>query len=475
MAASQILAEYLLTGFGPVFGIIATDLKSTATRMAWASCIHSVITASTTLPFARLADMHGGYPVFIFGTSWLCIWTIISGFANNSTLFTVSRAMHGLAISAFQPASLSMIGTVYPAGKRRNLVLSIFGASAPLGFFSGIASGTLTANFDKWNWYFWAASILSLLVTITTAITSPRVCRGGSSTKVTMDWWGSFTIVSGLLLITYSLASGSNYENGYYSYQTLVPLFVGLASLCAAMYIEFKIAVCPLLPRKFFDVPSMKPFLAAILFLFGCFGIFIFYATFYLQAVENVSPIKLLTYFIPLGVGGIVAAALGGSIMHIIPLTNILIFSGVTWIMAPLLFALAPPFSFYWKYIGPSMICITLGVDLTFIVSTVFLTSTQPPEYQGIAGAVCSVFVNVAAAFSLGIAHIIYSETQKRGISISASYKCVFWFATASSCVGFLICLLLVRIPKVSGDLIPVERPSENRKRERERDIVSSE
>jgi len=144
--------------------------------------------------------------------------------------------------------------------------------------------------------------------------------------------------------------------------------------------------------------------------------------------------------------------------MHIIPLANTLFFSGVAWIMAPLLFALAPPFSYYWNFIGPSMICITLGIDLTFTVSTVFLTSTQLPEYQSIVGAVCSVLVNMATAFSLGIAHIIYSETQKREISISASYKWALWFATASSCIGFLICLLLVRIPKASGDLVPKGR-----------------
>ena len=103
-----------------------------------------------------------------------------SGFANNQTVFTVSRAMHGLAISAFQLASLSMI-----AGKRKNLVLGIFGASAPLGFFTRVVSEILTANFDRWDWYFWAASILSMLVTIIAAFTSPNVCRGRSLTKIT--------------------------------------------------------------------------------------------------------------------------------------------------------------------------------------------------------------------------------------------------------------------------------------------------
>lgn len=280
MATSQVLAEYLLTGFGPIFGVLAVDLKSTTSRMAWASCIHSVVTASTTLPFARFADIYGGYPIFIFGMCWLFIWTLVAGFATNATIFTICRAMHGFALSAIQPASLSMIGTVYKAGKKRNIALGVFGASAPLGFFAGIASGTVSANFNHWPWYFWAASVLSLLAILIAALTSPTICRGGLSSDILMDWWGSFTTVAGLLLITYSLVAGSKYDNGYYAYKTLVPLGIGLICLGAAVYVELKVAACPLLPRKFFKAPSMKPFMLACLFFYGTFGIFIFYSTF---------------------------------------------------------------------------------------------------------------------------------------------------------------------------------------------------
>ena len=119
------------------------------------------------------------------------------------------------------------------AGKRKNLVLSIFGALAPLGFFTGVVSRILTANFNRWDWYFWAASILLLLVTIIAAFTNPNVCRRRSLTKITINWWRSLTIVSSLMLITYSLASSSNYKNGYYSSNLDTTLrWIGLFFCC---------------------------------------------------------------------------------------------------------------------------------------------------------------------------------------------------------------------------------------------------
>ena len=57
--------------------------------------------------------------------------------------------------------------------------------------------------------------------------------------------WIGGDLVSGLMLITYSLASSLNHENGYYSYQTLIPFFVGLACSFVAMYIEFQLRLVP--------------------------------------------------------------------------------------------------------------------------------------------------------------------------------------------------------------------------------------
>ncbi|KAF2812607.1 MFS general substrate transporter [Mytilinidion resinicola] len=450
VCGSQALAEYLLTGAGQIFNSVAEDFHSSTTSMAWASCIHSVIVASATLPFARAADIHGGYPVFIFGMIWILVWTIVAGFCKNTVIFAICRAMHGFALAAIQPASLAMIGAIYKAGRRRNIVLGIFGACAPFGFFAGVASGTLSANFHRWQWYFWTAALLSFVVILATILTSPQACRDPLPCKIGMDWWGSFTIFSGLLLITYSLSTGSDYSHGYFSWHTLVPLGIGLLLLCISVYIELKVAASPLLPKRFFANPSTIPFILACLFFYGAFGIFLFYATFYLQTIAATPPLTLLLYFTPLGLVGILISLLAGLIMHRIPLTLLLLFSGLAWILTPLLFAFVTPTASYWPLVFPAMVCAALGLDLTFTISTVFLTSSQPLEFQGVAGAVCSSLVNLAIAFSLGLAHVVFSQV---GGGQLGAYRAVFWLATASAGVGFAVCVVAVRIPRAAGQV----------------------
>jgi hypothetical protein len=143
-----------------------------------------------------------------------------------------------------------------------------------------VASGTLSANFHHWQWYFWTAALLSFLVILATLLSSPPVCRDTLPAHIGMDWSGSFTIFSGLLLITYSLATGSDYGHGYFSWQTLVPLVTGLLLLCLSVYIELRVAGSPLLPKRFFRNRSMIPFILACLCFYGAFGVFFFYATF---------------------------------------------------------------------------------------------------------------------------------------------------------------------------------------------------
>ncbi|KAF2493275.1 MFS general substrate transporter [Lophium mytilinum] len=456
VCGSQALAEYLLTGAGQIFDSVADDFHSSTTSMAWASCIHSVIVASATLPFARAADIHGGYPVFIFGMIWILVWTIVAGICKNTVIFAFCRANHGFALAAIQPASLAMIGAIYKAGKRRNIVLGIFGACAPFGFFAGVASGTLSANFHHWPWYFWTAALLSFLVIIATILTTPQACRDPLPCEIGMDWWGSFTIFSGLLLITYSLSTGSDYDHAYFSWQTLVPLGIGFILLCISVYIELKVASSPLLPKRFFSNPSTIPFILACLFFYGAFGIFLFYATFYLQTVASIPPLTLLTYFTPLGIVGILISLIAGLIMHLTPLTHLLLFSGLAWILTPLLFVFVTRGgggTTYWALIFPAMVCAALGLDLTFTISTVFLTSSQPLEFQGVAGAVCSSLVNLAIAFSLSFAHVLFSQLRERGVSEEGSYRAVFWLATASAGVGFVVCVGWVRIPRAAGQV----------------------
>jgi hypothetical protein len=70
--------------------------------------------------------------------------------------------------------------------------------------------------------------------------------------------------------------------------------------------------------------------------------------------------------------------------------TVLLVISGIGWILAPLLFAIIPEDIGYWRYIFPAMICGTLGVDVTYNVTNVFVTTSLPERQQGLAATVAN-------------------------------------------------------------------------------------
>lgn len=99
------------------------------------------------------------------------------------------------------------------------------------------------------------------------------------------------------------------------------------------------------------------------------------------------------------------------------------------------------------------MICGTLGIDLTFTISVVFLSSIQPLKYQGLAGAVSSILVNMGISFSLAFAQIVEDQVTSRisetgAAAIEIADRSVFLFAAASAGVGVMIVAVFVRISR---------------------------
>ena len=90
--------------------------------------------AAFLLVFGRLGDMYGGYPLYVGGLVWLALWSLICGFSKNAIMLDICRALQGLGPAAFLPSSMMLIGSIYRPGPRKNLVFSIYGACAPIGF-----------------------------------------------------------------------------------------------------------------------------------------------------------------------------------------------------------------------------------------------------------------------------------------------------------------------------------------------------
>ena len=482
IAMTQLLAEYLISGFAIELPKLLSDklnLDPGSMGLFWPASLLSLILSATLLIWARLSDMYGGYFIFMFGLAWLAIWTLVPGFYSTMIWLDISRAMQGLALAAFMPSTFSMVGSIYPEGPRRNFVMGLYSGCAPLGFFTGFLVAGALPN-DKAQWYWFVASALSLITFITSFLSVPSDRTDRQRLGLKMDWIGSFLIMSGLILVSYAFAV-EPYANQFetdkpgFAFPIVIgPFASGIMCLAVGFWYEGWCASCPLLPFDFFKPRSVRPFSLACLCFYASYGVWLYNSAQYFQSSSGnsgpsgneLSGITLALWYTPTAVGGIVLCLVGGSLMHIVPIMILLLFSALAWIAAPLLLALAPMPLHYWSYVVPSMLCATAGIDLTFTISIVFFSSVQPLRYQGLSGAVCSILVNLAMSFALSISEIVMEKAESiQDMADNPAvwgFRATFIYAAASAAAGLIICVMFVRI---SRSVVRERPPDEERPR----------
>lgn len=246
----------------------------------WPSSVLTLVAGASLFPLGRLADMIGGYATFHGGMIWFTLWTIIAGFSTNFIMLVICRAMEGLGAAAFLTAGISLLGRSYRPGPRKNLVFSLYGALAPMGFFSGILVGGMAQDLLTWRWYFWIGGIICGVCTIGTLLTAPRDYAEAKEMDVKMDWWGLCTTVPGLMLVIYAITDSSHAPNGWASPQIIVTFVIGILFLAAAVYVEGWVAESPLIPPDIFQVKYMKRMLCCLFLTWGVFATYLFYANF---------------------------------------------------------------------------------------------------------------------------------------------------------------------------------------------------
>jgi MFS family permease len=453
------MQEYFVSGFTVILPTLTADLHIPQASVTWPASAFSLTVASFLLIFGRLADMYGGFPVYVAGLAWLAVWSLIAGFSTNDIMLNFCRALQGLGPAAFLPSSVMILGSTYRPGPRKNLVFGIYGACAVMGFVCGIFFAGLTAEYTTWGWYFWIGAILSVVTGLTAYLTVPSDIaeKRALASEVKMDWLGAILIVCGLILFTFAIIDSSHAPNRWKNPYIYTLFIIGCLLLLSAIYVEGWIATQPLLPGSIFCVPCMPALIIALLLTYGSLGVFLLYATFYMERIMGASPLQIAAWYVPMALGGCLISTFGGLVLHLLPGTILIIIAGTSWIVAPLLFAIAPQGANYWAYIFPSMVCATIGIDITFNVANIFITTSLPRKQQGLAGAIIMLLLSLGIAVFLGFADIVNIYTIDR-LGERKSYHVVFWFEVACAAVALVILVVFVKIKKAESEFTVDER-----------------
>ncbi|KAM0185760.1 hypothetical protein ACHAPA_011785 [Fusarium lateritium] len=450
VVGSMMVSEYFVSGFNIILPSLAVTLEIPDSVRTWPAAVINLTTAVLLLPFARLSEIHGGRLIFLGGHAWLIVWSIIGGFSQNPTMLIACRAMQGLGPSAFLPSSVAIMSRIYRPGPRKNLVFSMFGAFSCIGFYSGIIFGALSAQVFGWKWYFFIGAFFCVSIFVTGILTIPK-SQGDTQPGLKMDWLGTATVVPGLSLVVFALTDGGNAPQGWRTPYVYVALILGIICLALFVYVEGWRASQPLMPAEVFKTKYMTR----------------------IESVLHIGPLLTAAWFIPLAAGGFVLAIVGGFVLHLISGRLLLIISGLGFLGSNVLFALIPDSGhsntfLYWAFVFPAMLLATIGVDIAFSVTNVFITTSLPSHLQAVAGALITSLLYLGMAFWLGVGEMAVSVHKDikgaENVSARSQYQIGFWTGAGLAVVSLLI-FATIKMESAKADLTADEKAQRERDR----------
>lgn len=275
---SLMMSEYFTSGFNIILPSLGPSINLPLEAETWPTAAPNLAAAALLLPFARLCNMVGARIVFLSGHAWLLAWSVVSGFCTNYVAMIVCRAMQGVGFAAFLPAGISLLGQVYRPGPRKNLVYSVYGGFACIGFYFGIVVAAMTTEYISWRWYFWTGAIFEFITIVASLFAIPRNLDD-KQPAARMDWLGLVTLVPGLSLVVFAFTEGTQAPHGWATPYVLVTLLLGFGFLGAACYTQGWVSSQPLIPNAIFHIKYMKRLFCSMICFFGVCAIFLLYSS----------------------------------------------------------------------------------------------------------------------------------------------------------------------------------------------------
>ena len=296
-----------------------------------------------------MGDLYGHKLIFVSGYLWFGLWSLIAGFSvysHNLIFFATCRALQGIGPALLLPNAIAILARTYPPGRRKEMVLSIFGATAPGGFVLGATFSGIFAQLLWWPWAYWVMGVTLFVASGLAMAIIPKMPVVGARPKAAeLDPLGSVLGVVGLVLINFAWNQGP--VVGWETVYVYVLLIVGSLVLAAFFFVEARIAEYPLLPLGYLTRDTR--------FVFGCiaagwssFGIWVYYLWQMLEVERGQSILLSAAQVSPSAISGLCAAIATGFLISRVQPGWIMLASMVAFAIGITMLATMPVDQTYW-------------------------------------------------------------------------------------------------------------------------------
>jgi MFS family permease len=229
---------------------IRADLGMSAAMAPWILSSYILTFGGLLLLGGRFADLFGRRRILVIGLLTFGLFSLVTAFTTNSTMFLAARMCKGVGAALLSPAMLSILNTLFPVPRERHRALGTYWFCAVSGGAAGVWLGGALIDVS-WR----LALFVNVPIALILAIMAPRILpesrRAGLSNRI--DYGGAIfsTIGFGSLIfaITSTLSMGLGAKT--------LGLFGVAAASFFAFYLTERSHSSPLIPLAFFRLRNL--------------------------------------------------------------------------------------------------------------------------------------------------------------------------------------------------------------------------
>ncbi len=181
---------------------LGADLDASLAQLQWITNGYLLSLASLILVGGALGDRFGRRRIFVLGTAWFALASLLCGLAPNPEILIAARVLQGIGGALLVPGSLAMIQGAFVAADRPTAI----GAWSGLGSVAAAVGpfvGGLLVDHASWRWIF-LINLPLAAITIPIALRSvPESC--GEVVGRRVDVAGAVSASAALAGVTYAL------------------------------------------------------------------------------------------------------------------------------------------------------------------------------------------------------------------------------------------------------------------------------
>ncbi|MGE6257910.1 MDR family MFS transporter [Heyndrickxia sporothermodurans] len=317
-------------------GTIVGDLGGLES-FVWVVSAYMVAEMAGMPIFGKLSDMFGRKRFFMMGLILFMLGSILCATASTITQLSIYRAIQGIGGGALVPIAFTIVFDIFPPEKRGKMG-GLFGAVFGLSSIFGPLIGAYITDYISWHWVFLINIPLGILAFVFVMV---YYHESKKHIKQKIDWWGALTLVGAVICLMFALELGG--QKYAWDSNQILALFGGfLVLFIIFIWIETKVSD-PIISFPMFKKRLFAGSTIVALFYGAAFMGATVYIPMFVQGVYGGSATNSGLILLPMMLGSVISAQLGGFLTTKMSYRNIMFISGVITIAGMLLLTTLTP------------------------------------------------------------------------------------------------------------------------------------